>query len=79
MSPASPYNITKLLDDLNDIPGDVIVIFNSTEMADKLKNHPRIDYYAAMKKNIGVSIAWNIGLNISQTPVSFILNSDIQY
>ena len=77
MSPASPFNITKLLDDLNDIPGDVIVIFNSVEMADKLKNHPRIDYYAAMKKNVGVSIAWNIGLNISQTPVTFILNSDI--
>ena len=77
MSPASPYNISKLLDDLNDISGDVIVIFNSVEMADKLKNHPRIDYYAAMKKNVGVSIAWNIGLNISQTPVTFILNSDI--
>ncbi len=77
MSPASPYNITKLLDDFNDISGDVIVIFNSVEMADKLKNHPRIDYYAAMKKNVGVSIAWNIGLNISQTPVTFILNSDI--
>ncbi len=77
MSPASPYNIVKLLDDLKNIPGDVILIFNSLEMTEKLKNHPRIDYYASMKKNVGVSRAWNIGLNISQTPVTFILNSDL--
>ncbi len=77
MSPASPYNIVKLLDNLKDIPGDVIIIFNSLEMAEKLKDHPRIDYYASMKMNVGVSRAWNIGLNISQTPVTFILNSDL--
>ncbi len=77
MSPASPYNIIKLLDDLKDISGDVIVIFNSLEMAEKLKDHPRINYYASMKKNVGVSRAWNIGLNMSQTPVTFILNSDL--
>ena len=77
MSLASPYNIIKLLDDLETIPGDVIVVFNSLEMAEKLKNHPRINYYASMKKNVGVSRAWNIGLNMSQTPVTFILNSDL--
>ena len=77
MSPASPYNIIKLLEDLRNIPGDVIVVFNSIEMAEKLKNHPRINYYASMKKNVGVSRAWNIGLNMSQTPVTFILNSDL--
>ena len=77
MSPASPYNIIKLLEDLEDISGDVIVIFNSLDMAEKLKDHPRIDYYASMKKNVGVSRAWNIGLNISQTPITFILNSDL--
>lgn len=77
MSPASPYNIVKLLDDLGDISGDVIVIFNSQEMAEKLKDHPRINYYAAMNKNVGVSRAWNIGLNMSQTPITFILNSDL--
>ncbi len=77
MSPASPYNIIKLLQDLEDIPGEVILIFNSPEMAEKLKDHPRINYFAAMKKNVGVSRAWNIGLNISQTPVTFILNSDL--
>ena len=78
MSPSSPYNIIKLLEDLKNIPGDVIVIFNSIEMTEKLKDHPRIDYYASMKKNVGVSRAWNIGLNISQTPVTFILNSDLK-
>lgn len=77
MSPASPYNIEKLLDDLKDISGDVIVVFNSVLMGEKLKNHPRIDYYAVMKENVGVSRAWNIGLNISQTPVTFIMNSDL--
>lgn len=77
MSPASPYNIIKLLQDLEEIPGEVIIIFNSPEMAEKLKDHPRINYYATMKKNVGVSRAWNIGLNISQTPVTFILNSDL--
>ncbi|MGE5680449.1 MAG: glycosyltransferase [Bacillota bacterium] len=77
MSPASPYNIVKLLDDLSEIEGDVIIIFNSLEMAQKLKDHPRIDYYAVMNENVGVSRAWNIGLNMSQTPVTFILNSDL--
>jgi 2-polyprenyl-3-methyl-5-hydroxy-6-metoxy-1,4-benzoquinol methylase len=77
MSPASPFNIVKLLDDLAEIPGEVIIIFNSLDMAEKLKNHPRIDYYAIMNENVGVSRAWNIGLNISQTPVTFILNSDL--
>ncbi len=77
MSPASPFNILKLLEDLKELQGDVIVIFNSLEMAEKLKDHPRIDYYAAMKKNVGVSRAWNIGLNIAQTPVTFIMNSDL--
>ena len=77
MSPASPYNIIRLLDELKEIEGDVIVIFNSLEMAEKLKDHPRIDYYAAMKKNVGVSRAWNIGLNIAQTPVTFIMNADL--
>lgn len=77
MSPASSYNIIGLLEDLKNIDGDVIVIFNSLEMAEKLRNHSRINYYAIMNKNVGVSRAWNIGLNVSQTPVTFILNSDL--
>ena len=52
MSPASSYNIVGLLEDLNSISGDVIVIFNSLEIAEKLRGHPRINYYAALNKNI---------------------------
>ena len=76
-SPASNLNINVLLEDLTSIEGEVIVIFNNVEIAEELKNHPRIDFYSIMSKNIGVSRAWNVGLNISQTPVTFICNSDL--
>jgi hypothetical protein len=77
MSPASPYNITTLLADLQDVEGDVIVVFNSEEMAARLKGHPRIDYSAVMNHNVGVSRAWNIGIAMSEAPVTFILNADV--
>lgn len=77
MSPASPYNILTLLEDLRTIPGDVIVVCNSPEMAGKLQGHPRIDYMASMSHNVGVARAWNIGLDMSQTPVTFFLNADL--
>lgn len=76
-SPASNLNIKTLLDDFKDIEGNVIVVFNSVSVAEEMKNHPRIDYYAIMSKNVGVARAWNIGLNISQTPVTFICNADL--
>lgn len=75
-SPASEYNITTLLNDLENIPGDVIVIFNSEEVANELKGHPRIDHYAIMKHNIGVARAWNIGIDIAETRTVFIVNAD---
>jgi hypothetical protein len=77
MSPASPFNITTLLNDLQRIEGDVIVVFNSVEMADRLRAHTRIDYSAVMSHNVGVGRAWNIGLAMSQSPVTFILNADL--
>ncbi len=77
MSPASPYNITTLLEDLKNVEGDVIVVFNAPGMADQLRGHPRIDYAATMSHNVGVSRAWNIGLAMSQAPVTFILNADL--
>lgn len=77
-SPASPFNIKTLLNDLADIPGDVIVVFNNEEVANELKHHPRITEYSILKHNVGVSRAWNIGLNISRTPYTFILNSDLK-
>ncbi len=77
MSPASEYNILTLLQDLQQVPGDVIVVFNGQEVADKLKDHPRITRYAIMKQNIGVARAWNLGLEIAATPTVFILNADL--
>ena len=76
-APASQYNIKTLLDDLEKIEGEVIVIFNSEKVANEIKDDPRIDYYAVMKKNVGVARAWNIGLNIARTPLAFIINSDV--
>ncbi|MDD2898961.1 MAG: glycosyltransferase [Desulfuromonadaceae bacterium] len=77
MSPASEYNILTLLDDLKCIEGDVIVIFNGQDIAEQVKNHPRITRYAVMKHNIGVARAWNLGLEIAATPTVFILNADL--
>ncbi|MBI9073608.1 MAG: glycosyltransferase [Melioribacteraceae bacterium] len=76
-SPASEFNIKTLLKDLENIEGNVIVIFNSIEVAEEMKDHPRIDYYAIMKHNIGVAPAWNVGINMSRTPITYVLNSDL--
>lgn len=76
-SPASDYSIVTLLDDLQDIDGDVLVVFNSEKVADELKNHPRITQYAVMKRNVGVSRAWNLGLDMAVTPTVFIVNADV--
>lgn len=77
MSPASEYNIITLLNDLEKIEGDVIVIFNGQEVAENLKDHPRITRYAIIKQNIGVARAWNLGLEVAVTPTVFILNADL--
>ncbi len=77
MSPASEYNIATLLRDLEAIEGDVIVVFNGLEVAEQLKNHPRINRYAIMKQNIGVARAWNLGIEMAATPTVFILNADL--
>ena len=77
MSPASEYNILTLLHDLEDIEGEVIVIFNGHEVAEQLKDHPRITRFAVLKQNIGVARAWNLGLEIAITPTVFILNADL--
>ncbi len=76
-SPASCYSIATLLDDLQDIAGDVIVVFNGQKVADELKDHPRITQYAVMKRNVGVSRAWNVGLDMAVTPIVFIVNADV--
>ena len=77
-SPDSFYGIDTLLSDLSEIDGTVIVIFNSVRMAEKYGNHPRVDLYSVMSQNIGVARAWNIGLDMSRTDITFILNADLQ-
>lgn len=77
-SPASPFNIKTLLENLSHIGGEVIVVFNNEAVANEIKNHPRIDHYAILKENIGVARAWNLGLDICRTDYAFILNADLQ-
>jgi len=76
-SPASPYNIKTLLKDLEVIGGEVIVIFNNEIVAEEMKNHPRINRYAVLSQNVGVSRAWSVGLNMCNTDYAFILNADL--
>lgn len=76
-SPASSFNIKTLLDDLSNIGGEVIIIFNNEQVANEIKHHPRIDHYAILKENIGVARAWNMGLDLCRTDYAFILNADL--
>jgi GT2 family glycosyltransferase len=76
-SPASRYNIKTLIDDLRNIPGELIVVFNNQEVAHDLRNEKRINHFAVMSCNVGVARAWNIGLDICRTPYAFILNADL--
>ncbi|BCS55992.1 glycosyltransferase [Geobacter sp. SVR] len=76
-SPASEFNITTLLKDLENIPGDVLVVFNDEAVAAELKGHPRITRAAVMTENIGVARAWNVGIEMAATPFVFILNADL--
>jgi len=76
-SPHSPYNIRTLLQDLEDIPGEVICIFNSREVYDELKTHKRINKYCYNNLNPGVSRSWNMGINLSEGKAVFILNADL--
>jgi SAM-dependent methyltransferase len=76
-SPHSPYNIETLLNDLENISGEVICIFNSHEVYDKLSEHPRIDKYCFNNLNAGVSRSWNIGINLAEGRCVFVLNADV--
>lgn len=76
-SPASPFNIKTLLNDLDQIDGEVIVIFNNQKVAEEMKSHPRITRYAILNQNIGVSRAWSVGLEMCETDYAYILNADL--
>jgi len=75
-SPASEYNIVTLLNDLENIDGEVIVVFNGAAIGEELKGHPRITRYAAMKQNVGVARGWNVGLDMAEGKSVFIVNAD---
>ncbi len=76
-SPHSPYNIETLLKDLENVSGEVICIFNSIEVFDKLHNHPRIDKYCFNNLNVGVSRSWNMGINMAEGRTMFFVQSSI--
>jgi GT2 family glycosyltransferase len=76
-SPHSQYNILTLLEDLHEIEGEVICIFNTPEVFEKLQSHPRIDKFCFNKLNAGVSRSWNIGINMSEGRAVFIMNADL--
>lgn len=76
-SPASEYSIATLLGDLEQVSGDVVVVFNDQGVAEELRRHPRITHHAIMKHNVGVARAWNIGIDIAVTPHVFIVNADV--
>jgi GT2 family glycosyltransferase len=73
----APYNILTLLEDLRGIEGEVICIFNSREVFERLQDHSRIDKYCFNKTNAGVSRSWNMGLHLSESATVFILNEDL--
>lgn len=70
-------NIFGLLGDLEAIDGEVICIFNSDQVFEQLRFHPRIDKYCYNKLNPGVSRSWNMGINLVESPTVFILNEDV--
>ena len=76
-SPHSPYNIHTLLNDLAGVQGEVICIFNSQEVFEALRAHPRIDKFAYNNLNPGVSRSWNQGLQLAEGEVVYVLNADL--
>lgn len=77
-SPHSPHNIHTLLSNLQEVAGEVICIFNSPEVFEALRLHPRIDKFCFNKLNAGVSRSWNMGLNLAEGRTVFIMNADLQ-
>jgi len=73
----SEYNIVTLLEDLRRVDGEVICIFNSREVYDKLKSHQRINKFCFNSANAGVSRSWNIGLEMAEGRAVFIMNADL--
>lgn len=77
LSPHSPFSIKTLLNDLENVQGEVICIFNSKRVYEELYRHPRINKYCYNNLNAGVSRSWNIGINLAEGKAMFILNADL--
>lgn len=71
------YNVVNLLGDLDCVEGEVICIFNSDIVFERLRNHPRIDKFCYNKTNAGVNRSWNMGINLAERPTVVILNEDL--
>ena len=76
-SPHGAYNIRTLLEDLESVPGEVVCIFNSPEVFEQLRDHPRIDKFCFNKLNAGVSRSWNMGINLCEGAAVVIMNADL--
>ncbi len=72
------YGIDFLLDDLAGFSGEVIAVFNNPDIGRAMAGHPRIDKSAILSANAGVARAWNIGLNLAQGEIAFVLNADLR-
>jgi GT2 family glycosyltransferase len=77
-SPHSEFNILTLLKDLADVEGEVICIFNSRKVYEKLRAHPRINKFCYNSATAGVSRSWNMGIELAEGRAVFILNADLR-
>jgi GT2 family glycosyltransferase len=71
------FNILTLLEDLQAFEGEVICIFNSNEVFERLKDHPRITRFAFNSQNAGVARSWNMGINLAEGRAVHVLNADM--
>ncbi len=76
-SPHSEFSILTLLQDLDGMAGEVICIFNSREVFEKLQNHARIDKFCFNSANAGVSRSWNLGIDMAAGRAVFVMNADL--
>jgi GT2 family glycosyltransferase len=76
-SPHSEYNILTLLEDLRPVEGEVVCIFNSREVYEKLQAHERINKFCFNSANAGVSRSWNIGMDMAEGRAVFVMNADL--
>jgi predicted TPR repeat methyltransferase len=76
--PGGKHDVAALLSDLAAFEGEVIAVFNDPQAHAALKDHPRLTRHALCSQNVGVGRAWNIGMNLAEGSVVFILNSDLR-